>query len=72
MRRAATVDITIFTVTYLNDESAEEYGSKVFTDAAAANSWADTYCDGGDSGERFCAVETHTVTLDLTAGHPDD
>lgn len=71
MKRAATVDITIVTVTYLDDQFAEEFGTKVFTDEADANSWADTYCGGGDSTERFCAVETHTVTLDLTAGNPD-
>ncbi len=69
MNRAATVGITLFTVTYLNDEYAEEFGTKVFTDEAAANAWADTYC-AGQSPERYCAVEKHTVTIDLPDGKP--
>lgn len=63
------MDITIVTVTYLDDANAEEYGTKVFSDEAAANSWADTYC-GDDSNERFCAIETHTITVALTDGKP--
>jgi hypothetical protein len=62
--------ITVWTVTYVNDEQSEEIGSRVFTTEAEAEAWADEYVGAdawrGRSGMRegrnmFAYVEKHEV-----------
>lgn len=66
------MEIRIFVATYVDDEYADEYGSKVFADEDAARAWADTYrSEAGEGAQRYCTVEAHTIRLRLVDGSFD-
>lgn len=57
---------TIWTVTYLDDEVADEVGSRVFHTEAEAHAWADAYVGDNDAAEGdgrhlFAYVEKHEI-----------
>lgn len=54
--------VTVYTVTYVNDDVAAEFGSEVFGDEAAAAAWLDAYVDPG--GHRYAVLSKHQVDVD--------
>jgi len=63
---------TIWTVTYVDDEVADEVGSRVFATEAEAEAWADRYVgdnaeEEGDARHLYAYVEKHEVP-DITGG----
>lgn len=57
---------TVWTVTYVDDEFADEVGSKVFATEAEADKWAQEYVGDqadveGDARHLFAYVEKHVV-----------
>ena len=59
---------TVWTVTYVDDEVADEVGSKVFTTEKEAGDWADAYVGDqvgmeGDARHLFAYVEKHEIAV---------
>ena len=57
---------TVWTVTYVDDEVADEVGSRVFATEAEAEAWADGYVgdnanEEGDARHLYAYVEKHEV-----------
>jgi hypothetical protein len=66
MRSLERIMTTIWTVTYIDDEVAEEIGSRVFTTEAEAEAWADKYVgdnadEEGEDRHLYAYVEKHEV-----------
>ena len=66
MRRLERVVTTVWTVTYVDDEVADEVGSRVFATEAEAEAWADEYVgdnanEEGDARHQYAYVEKHEV-----------
>jgi hypothetical protein len=62
--------ITLYTVTYLNDDVADDFGCRIFTTEAAAEAWADEYLaqndpdsDGTEGTDYHVVIDTHTVEV---------
>jgi len=72
VRGLERVVTTIWTVTYVDDEVADEVGSRVFATEAEAEAWADRYVgdnaeEEGDARHLYAYVEKHEVP-DITGG----
>lgn len=57
---------TVWTVTYVDDEFADEVGTKVFRTERDAEEWADNYVGDqaeleGDARHLFAYVEKHEI-----------
>lgn len=66
--------INIWIVTYVDDEVADDFGSRVFHTKAEAEAWATEYesdndpdSDGTEGTHRFTTIAKHTVELPAPA-----
>lgn len=57
--------ITLWSVTYLNDDVADDFGTKLFTSKRAAEVWAEEYESANNPDSDGCEGTTHFTTLEM-------
>jgi hypothetical protein len=56
--------INVWTVTYVNDEVADDFGSRIFATQAEAEAWEDRYLEQNDPDSDGCEGRTHFTTIE--------